>query len=100
MLGLLTSGVLLEWLSWPSIFALNVVLASLALAGTLAVVPATRDRRPPRLDPVGTLLSASALAALVFGVIEGPRAGLGRRDDGRGARRPALSASRASCSGS
>ena len=28
VLGLLTSGVLLEWLDWPSIFGLNVVLAS------------------------------------------------------------------------
>src|SRR5207247_8735404 len=66
VLGLLTSGLLLEWLSWPSIFVLNVVLASLALVGTIAIVPATRELRPPRLDPVGTLVSVSALAALVF----------------------------------
>ena len=71
VLGLLTSGLLLEWLSWPSIFGLNVVLASLALIGTVAIVPATRDARPPRLDPVGTLLSVAALAALVYGIIEG-----------------------------
>jgi EmrB/QacA subfamily drug resistance transporter len=77
VLGLLTSGVLLQWLSWPSIFVLNVVLASLALIGTLAIVPATRDLHPPRLDPVGTLLSVSALAALVFGIIEGPERGWG-----------------------
>jgi EmrB/QacA subfamily drug resistance transporter len=77
VLGLLTSGLLLEWLSWPAIFGLNVVLATLALAGTLAVVPATRDQRPPRLDPVGTLLSVTGLFALVFGVIEGPERGWG-----------------------
>ena len=77
VLGLLTSGVLLEWLPWQSIFALNVVLAAVALAGTLAIVPATRETRPPRLDLVGTLLSAAALAALVFGVIEGPERGWG-----------------------
>jgi EmrB/QacA subfamily drug resistance transporter len=77
VLGLLTSGLLLEWFSWPSIFVLNVVLASLALVGTLAIVPATRDPRPPRLDPVGTLLSAAGLAALVFGIIEGPERGWG-----------------------
>jgi EmrB/QacA subfamily drug resistance transporter len=75
VLGLLTSGVLLEWLSWPSIFVLNVVLASLALVGTIAIVPATRDLHPPRLDPVGTLISVTALAALVFGIIEGPERG-------------------------
>jgi EmrB/QacA subfamily drug resistance transporter len=75
VLGLLASGVLLEWLPWQSIFVLNVVLAAVALLGTLAIVPATRDAQPPRLDLVGTLLSAAGLAALVFGVIEGPERG-------------------------
>ena len=77
VLGLLTSGVLLEWLPWQSIFVLNVALAAIALAGTLAIVPATRETRPPRLDVVGTLLSAAGLAALVFGIIEGPERGWG-----------------------
>src|SRR5690349_13617500 len=75
VLGLVTSGVLLEWLSWPSVFGLNVVLATLALLGTLAVVPATREAVPPRLDPVGTVLSVGALAALVYGIIEAPEQG-------------------------
>ena len=75
VIGLLTSGILLHFFSWPSIFALNVVLAALALAGTLAVVPATREARPPRLDPIGTLVSVVSLAAVVFGTIEGPEHG-------------------------
>jgi EmrB/QacA subfamily drug resistance transporter len=75
VIGLLASGVLLEWFSWPSIFVLNVVLATLALAGTLAVVPKTRDATPPRLDPVGTVLSVAGLSALVFGIIEAPEHG-------------------------
>src|SRR5262245_9307280 len=75
VIGLLTSGVLLQFFSWPSIFALNVVLAAIALAGTLAIVPATREARPPRLDPVGTLLSVAGLAAIVYGTIEGPERG-------------------------
>lgn len=77
VIGLLASGVLLEWLPWQSIFGLNVVLATLAFAGTLAVVPQTRESRPPRLDPVGTLLSVVGLTALVFGIIEGPEQGWG-----------------------
>src|SRR4051812_27261557 len=75
ILGLLVSGLLLEWLSWPAIFGLNVVLATVALAGTIAIVPQTRESRPPRLDPVGTLLSVVALASLIFGIIEGPERG-------------------------
>ena len=75
VIGLVASGLLLEWFSWPSIFVLNVVLATLALAGTLAVVPQTREARPPRLDPIGTLLSVVGLSALVFGIIEGPERG-------------------------
>jgi EmrB/QacA subfamily drug resistance transporter len=77
VIGLLTSGLLLHFFSWPSIFALNVILAALALLGTLAIVPATREARPPRLDPVGTLLSVTGLAAIVFGTIEGPEHGWG-----------------------
>jgi EmrB/QacA subfamily drug resistance transporter len=75
VIGLVTSGILLHFFSWPSIFALNVVLAMVALAGTLAIVPATRESRPPRLDPIGTVVSVVALAALVFGTIEGPERG-------------------------
>jgi EmrB/QacA subfamily drug resistance transporter len=75
VVGLVASGILLHFFSWPAIFALNVVLAAIALAGTIAVVPATRESRPPRLDPVGTVLSVTALAAIVFGTIEGPEHG-------------------------
>src|SRR5207342_3107063 len=64
VLGLVTSGLLLEWFSWPSIFVLN-------------VAPATRALRPPRLDPVGTLISVSALAAFVYGITEAPTRGWG-----------------------
>lgn len=77
VLGLLTSGVLLQWLAWPSVFALNVVLATVAVLGTIAIVPATRDAAAPRADAVGTVLSASGLAALVYGIIEAPERGWG-----------------------
>src|SRR5215467_14628663 len=75
VIGLLTSGVLLHFFAWPSIFALNVALAALALTGTLVIVPATRDAHPSRLDPIGVVLSVAGLSALVFGTIEGPDRG-------------------------
>lgn len=75
VLGLFGSGILLEFFSWSSFFGLNVVLAGLALAGTLIVVPTSVDADPPRLDLVGALLSLVAVAATVFGIIEGPERG-------------------------
>src|SRR5262249_37546993 len=75
VMALLPSGVLRPFFRWPSISALTVALASIALTGTLLVVPATRESHPPRLDPVGTLLSVGGLAALVFGMIEWPERG-------------------------
>lgn len=75
VLGLLGSGLLLEWFAWNSFFALNVALAVLALIGTVVVVPASRALRPPRLDPVGALLSFAGLVAIVYGVIEAPGRG-------------------------
>jgi EmrB/QacA subfamily drug resistance transporter len=75
VIGLLGSGLLLELFDWSSFFALNVGLAVLALAGTLAVIPSSRDPQPARLDAVGALLSLAGISAVVFGVIEGPERG-------------------------
>ena len=47
MLGLLASGVLLEFWSWRSVFGLNVVLAAVAIVGTLRVVPESADPEAP-----------------------------------------------------
>jgi MFS family permease len=49
----------------------------LAVALTAAYVPESRAPRPRRLDPVGQVLVAGALATLTYGIIEGPRAGWG-----------------------
>ena len=75
VLGLFGSAILLEFFSWSSFFGLNATLAALALTGVLAVVPNSRDARPPSLDPVGSLLSLLMVAGTVFGFIEGPERG-------------------------
>jgi EmrB/QacA subfamily drug resistance transporter len=77
VLGLFGSGILLEFYSWSSFFALNVVLATVALVGTLLVVPSSVDVDPPQLDVVGGLLSLVAVTGVVFGIIEGPEQGWG-----------------------
>ena len=70
VLGLFASGILLEFFAWNSFFGLNVALAVLALVGVAFVVPPSRDAHPPRLDPVGALLSLVGVASLVYGIIE------------------------------
>jgi EmrB/QacA subfamily drug resistance transporter len=75
VLGLFGTGILLEFYEWNSFFALNVALALLAAAGTLAFVPRSVDEHPPRLDLVGAALSLVAVAGVVTGIIEGPERG-------------------------
>jgi EmrB/QacA subfamily drug resistance transporter len=75
ILGLLTSGLVLEWWSWRAVFAVNVVLAVVAIAGTLRVVPESADPDAPRLDRTGALIALVSLGALVYSIIEAPTRG-------------------------
>ncbi len=75
VLGLFASGALLEFFSWQSFFALNVVLAAIAFVGVLAVVPDSTESERPNLDWIGALLSLIAISSTVFAVIEGPERG-------------------------
>jgi EmrB/QacA subfamily drug resistance transporter len=77
VLGLLASGTLLEFWSWRSVFALNVVLAAVAIIGTLRVVPESADEDAPRLDVPGALLAVVGLFVLVYSIIEAPTYGWG-----------------------
>lgn len=75
ILGLLVSGVLLHWFSWQAAFAVNVVLAAIALVGTIRFVPESSRPEAPPLDKGGALLATVGLVALVFSIIEAPDAG-------------------------
>lgn len=75
IIGLLLSGTILEWFSWPAVFGLNVALAAAAFAATIPIVPTSRSSRPVRLDPIGALLSSLGLFCLVFAIIEAPQYG-------------------------
>ncbi|MBC8365150.1 MAG: MFS transporter [Actinobacteria bacterium] len=74
-IGILAAGVLLEYFWWGSVFFVNVPIAITALVLVVAFVPTSRDTQGHNLDPVGSLLSAVGLAALVFGLIQGPEYG-------------------------
>jgi EmrB/QacA subfamily drug resistance transporter len=75
VVGLLASGSLLQAWSWRSVFALNVVLALVAIAGTLRFVPESADPAAPRIDIGGALIAVAGLVALVYSVIEAPDTG-------------------------
>jgi EmrB/QacA subfamily drug resistance transporter len=75
ILGLLTSGIVLELWSWRAVFAVNVALAVLALVGTLRFVPESADPDAPRIDAAGAVLTVVGLGVLVHAIIEAPTAG-------------------------
>lgn len=75
VVGLLATGALLEQWSWRSAFVLNVVLAIVAVAGTLAVVPESADDDAPKLDILGSITAVVGLAFLVYSVIQAPERG-------------------------
>src|SRR6204780_971631 len=75
VLGLLCSGILLQWFDWRAAFAVNVVLAAVAVAGTVRFVPESSQPDAPALDKGGALLATVGLVALVFSIIEAPDAG-------------------------
>jgi EmrB/QacA subfamily drug resistance transporter len=75
ILGLFTSGIILEVWSWPAVFGLNVVLAGAAIVGTLRFVPESAEPGAPRLDVGGAVLAVIGLVALVYSIIEAPDQG-------------------------
>jgi MFS family permease len=75
ILGLLTSGLVLQQWSWRSVFTVNIVLAVAAIIGTLRVVPESAQRDAPALDWTGAVSALVALGVLVYSIIEAPTAG-------------------------
>jgi EmrB/QacA subfamily drug resistance transporter len=74
-LGPLLGGWLLDNFWWGSVFLINVPLAAIGIAACLLLVPESKDPAAPKVDVLSALLSVGGLAALVFGIIEGPNRG-------------------------
>lgn len=75
MIGLISSGWLLEQFAWRSIFWLNVPIVTASLVAGWWLVPTSRDPDQAPLDIVGSTLSILALGGLLFAIIEGPNEG-------------------------
>ncbi|WP_432159955.1 MFS transporter [Streptomyces sp. NRRL F-5630] len=74
--GPIIGGVLVDSVGWRSIFWLNLPIGIAALVLLSLYVPESRAPHGRRPDPVGQLLVIVLLAALTFGIIEAPNAGL------------------------
>lgn len=70
--GPVAGGLLLGRFWWGSVLLVNVPVGLLAIAGTLALVPTSRDPSAAPIDGPGSLLWTAALTAILFGTIEGP----------------------------
>ncbi len=71
-LGPVVGGLLVESVGWRGIFWVNIPVGIAAIVLTALFVPESRAPRARRLDPVGQILVIVMLAALVYGLIEGP----------------------------
>jgi EmrB/QacA subfamily drug resistance transporter len=76
-LGPITGGFLLKHFYWGSVFLVNLPIVVAGLLAGFFLIPNSKDPDPPRLDPVGALLSIAGLSTLLFAVIEAPDRGWG-----------------------
>ena len=73
--GMIAGGYLLEEFFWGSVFLLNVPVVLLALAGSLFVIPESRDPGAKTIDWTGAGTSMVSLSALIYAIIEAPEKG-------------------------
>jgi MFS family permease len=68
-LGVVSTGLLLEFFSWRSSFW-SVLVGGIFVLLCSFTVPTSRDEHPPPLDSLGAVVAAIAITALVFGLID------------------------------
>jgi EmrB/QacA subfamily drug resistance transporter len=75
ILGLLSSAVIIDDLTWPWLFAIPVVMAVVSGVLAFAVVPNSHEHGPGAFDTAGSILSVLAVGGVVLGIHEGPERG-------------------------
>lgn len=79
LLGPVVGGLIVTYATWHWIFLINVPVALIGIALTLALVPDDGERLPKRIDMQGIALIATGVVSLMFGLegIAHPHAGAG-----------------------
>jgi EmrB/QacA subfamily drug resistance transporter len=75
ILGLLSSAIIIDYLTWPWLFAIPVAMAAVSGVLAVAVVPNSHERGAGRFDTAGSILSVLAVGGIVLGIHEGPERG-------------------------
>jgi EmrB/QacA subfamily drug resistance transporter len=76
-LGPVIGGAIVGAWSWRGIFWFNLVFGLIALIAAAITVPESSDPTAARVDTLGTLFGAGALAALMFAIIDAETASYG-----------------------
>lgn len=76
-LGPVVGGAIVGAWNWRGIFWFNLVFGLVALIAAAITVPESSDPTAARVDTLGTLFGAGALAALMFAIIEAETASYG-----------------------
>lgn len=74
IVGMLGSGVLLRFWSWPSIFWVFALAATLLIPLSLTI-PTSKDPERKPVDWLGATVIGAAVATFVFGILEAPARG-------------------------
>jgi len=77
--GPTAGGWLLEHFWWGAVFLVNVPVVAIGFVAVVIVVPTSRDPAAPPLDIPGFVLSASAITAILYGIIGAPSDGWSSR---------------------
>jgi EmrB/QacA subfamily drug resistance transporter len=75
--GLLAGGVLVEYLSWPWIFFVNVPIGLIGGLAALRFVPESRDTHHETYDIPGAVTVTAGLISLVYGIVSTEQNGWG-----------------------
>lgn len=77
LIGPILGGVLLAVFGWRSLFLVNLPIAAVVIAASLAILPPTRPATRKPFDVLGMTVLGASLAALAFGINQVDTAHLG-----------------------